>query len=102
MNWIFLALMGLLWLAFLGYRYERRRVKQQRHILRDLDVFGPSYGLDIVKRHPEVLRRGTIYVLLTDLEERRLVTSVEEAETPRYVLIPRRIYSITPLGRAEP
>ena len=58
------------------------------------------YGLELVKVVPS-LKRGTCYITLSKMEDDGLITSEleQESEMGRYVLTPRRKYSITQLGR---
>jgi DNA-binding PadR family transcriptional regulator len=70
-------------------------------VLSLLAVRGESYGLDLVRASDGRLSRGTIYVTLTALEEQQLVTSRQEDVTDPAIGIPRRLYRLTPRGRAE-
>jgi len=75
--------------------------RSELHAMKILDTFGAAYGLDIVKASGSAIRRGGVYVMLGRLEERGLVSSVQETNTPDHIGIPRRIYSLTDLGRKE-
>jgi DNA-binding PadR family transcriptional regulator len=55
------------------------------------------YGLELVERSDGGISRGSVYVTLSRMEEKGLVTSEQEAETGRSG-IPRRLYRPTGLG----
>lgn len=73
--------------------------KAELLILNLLNELGESYGLALVKESGGLLKRGTVYVTLFRMEEKGYVTSSEEALTPDYIGIPRRLYKLTSLGR---
>lgn len=56
------------------------------------------YGLQLVERSGGALKRGTVYVTLGRMETKGLVESEEQALPPGGIGLPRRIYSVTPLG----
>jgi len=63
-----------------------------------------KYGLELVKlsknrRWLERLWRGTVYVHLHNLEEKRYIQSKEEDETPIEIGLTRRLYRMTSEGR---
>lgn len=68
----------------------------------------PLFGLELVRRSPPgelQLKKGTIYVTLERMEKKGLVTSELETAPPPHVgegdfYIPRRMYRLTPQGRA--
>lgn len=92
----------LLVLVFVGAFLDTlHREKQVDAVLGHLLMFGESYGREMVGFSRGVLARGTVYVLLGQLEQEGLVYSREEALTPDYVGIPRRLYSLTARGHAE-
>lgn len=57
----------------------------------------PMYGLEIVVRSDRQISRGSVYVLLSRMEEKGLVISAEEKEPGRSG-IPRRLYEPTALA----
>lgn len=85
----------------LAYFDTVRREKQVDAVLGHLLIFGESYGREIVGCSRGVLARGTVYVLLGQLEQEKLVQSREELLPSSYVGIPRRLFSLTDSGRAE-
>ncbi len=80
-----------------GCRHERRVDAALSYLLSN----GESYGIEIVKGSNGILARGTVYVLLRELEEMGLVESRAEQHTPPHIAIPRRLYRLTRIGRAE-
>lgn len=90
-------------IVFVGAFFDTlRREKQIDAVLGHLLVFGESYGLDLVGFSRGVLARGTIHVLLGQLEQERLVTSrMDRPAERRYLGNPRRLYSLTERGHAE-
>ncbi len=57
-----------------------------------------SYGIDLIAASSGRLRRGTVYVLLHQMEERGLVVSAEDpSEDGR---LPRRRYAASKTGEA--
>ena len=57
----------------------------------------PMYGLQLVELSDGGLKRGTIYVTLNRLEEKRYVSSRREDAQPG-IAMPRRLYKATGLG----
>jgi len=70
----------------------------EAEILRFLMNGREAYGLGLVKASGGKLKRGTIYVTLTRMEEKGLVRSREEENATDYVGIRRRLYRVTGLG----
>ena len=68
-------------------------------ILRLLSSRPDAYGLDLVSLSNGVLERGTIYIMLADLEDRGFVTSRLENVEDASGRLPRRIYAITAQGK---
>jgi DNA-binding PadR family transcriptional regulator len=68
-------------------------------ILQLLVEGGELYGLELVARSKRRLKRGTVYVTLGRMEQKRLVTSHLEAPPPAAGGMPRRIYEPTAIGR---
>jgi PadR family transcriptional regulator PadR len=57
------------------------------------------YGLELVHASAGELKRGTVYVTLGRMEQKGLLASRLESETPRLGGSPRRLYTATSLGR---
>jgi PadR family transcriptional regulator len=57
------------------------------------------YGLELVAASKGRLKRGTVYVTLGRMEEKRFVTSRLEDAPPDAGGLPRRVYEATALGR---
>jgi PadR family transcriptional regulator PadR len=56
------------------------------------------YGLEILAASAGLLKRGSLYVTLQRMEEKKLVESRQEVRPKPEVGIPRRLYSVTGLG----
>jgi len=56
------------------------------------------YGLELVRRSGKRLKRGTVYVTLTRLEDKGFIESREEVQ-PNMPGMPRRLYKVTGYGR---
>lgn len=56
------------------------------------------YGLELVKES-NMLKRGTVYVTLERMSDKGYVRSREAERAPHESGLPRRIYSISGLGR---
>jgi DNA-binding PadR family transcriptional regulator len=56
------------------------------------------YGLQIVDESQGLLKRGTIYVTLQRMEEKKVIQSRQEERTRPEVGIARRVYTVTGLG----
>lgn len=54
-------------------------------------------GMDIVEKSGQVIRRGSVFAIASNLEGDGYITSHKE-ENPASA-IPRRLYKITPAGR---
>ena len=57
------------------------------------------YGLQLVAASRRQLKRGTVYVTLARMEDKRYVTSRLESPPPDAGGLPRRMYVPTALGR---
>ncbi len=57
------------------------------------------YGLEMVKASGGALKRGTVYVTLTRMQEKGFLTSIAE-ENPKHAGLPRREYSISGYGQS--
>jgi DNA-binding PadR family transcriptional regulator len=71
---------------------------KERLILERLVGAGPTFGQQLVDESGGALKRGTVYVTLSRMEAKGLVSSEQEAQQPGAVGLPRRIYRITGLG----
>lgn len=58
---------------------------------------GGSYGLELVRASEGSLKRGTVYVLLDRMEDKKYVTSKRDSD-PTMSGKPRRRYKPTKLG----
>lgn len=56
------------------------------------------YGLEILENSQGLLKRGTLYVTLQRMEEKKVLESKQEPRARPEVGIPRRVYWITGLG----
>mgnify|MGYP000937219513 CR=1 FL=1 len=68
-------------------------------ILQLLQQHGVSYGLQMVERANGRLRRGTVYVTLDLMEDKRYLSSRQQDPLPGAIGLPRRLYSLTEYGR---
>ena len=57
------------------------------------------YGLELVEASKGRLKRGTVYVTLSRMEDKGYVTSSQEAKAQGAIGLPRRVYRLTALGR---
>jgi len=72
--------------------------KKETAILRMLDEGQELFGLEMIERSDGLLQRGVVYVTLSRMEEKGLITSREE-RNQRHPGLPRRLYKITESGR---
>jgi DNA-binding HxlR family transcriptional regulator len=72
--------------------------KEEVSILRLLQTNGEMAGLSMVYAAPGILKRGTIYVTLDQMEEKGWLVSRMSPPTEPFSRPLRRHYSITPLG----
>lgn len=56
------------------------------------------YGLQIVDESAGLLKRGTIYVTLQRMEEKKVIKSRQEERSRPEIGIARRVYTVTGLG----
>lgn len=78
-----------------------RLSRKEMVILQLLAAGGPDYGLGLVSASHGALKRGTIYVTLSRMEDKGYLTSYKEdlaKDTPRASGPPRRIYQPTNYG----
>ncbi|MEM0946728.1 MAG: PadR family transcriptional regulator [Pseudomonadota bacterium] len=73
--------------------------KTEYLILDLLRAGGELYGLELVHRSDGALKRGTVYVTLGRMVEKKYLTAEEEKE-PSHPGLPRKRYRITGLGQA--
>jgi DNA-binding PadR family transcriptional regulator len=71
---------------------------KERLILERLVGDGPAFGQQLVDQSGGALKRGTVYVTLSRMEAKGLITSEQEAQLPGATGLPRRIYRATGLG----
>jgi PadR family transcriptional regulator, regulatory protein PadR len=64
----------------------------------DLLEHRDRFGLQLVAASKGRLKRGTIYVTLSRMEEKGFVTSWQEERAPGAIGLPRRLYRATPYG----
>lgn len=57
------------------------------------------YALELVERSRRRLGRGTVYVTLARMEEKGYLDSRQETPVPGWPGHPRRLYTVTGLGR---
>lgn len=74
------------------------RLSSKEYLILDLlRSKSDRYGLEMVKESNGKLKRGTIYVTLTRMDEKGYVRSRQE-KSPNEPGMPRRLYSITGAG----
>ena len=72
---------------------------KERLILELLVSSGAKYGLQLVDESRGRLKRGTVYVTLGRMQQKGLVESRHETETPDPDALTRRMYHPTGHGR---
>ena len=95
------VLLVLLSIALPTLLVKRSVPAGERCILDLLASCGPLYGLDLVNLSNGVLKRGTVYVLLSRLQDRGLVAYTEPGSDGRrrYMLCPGRMPPSTSGGQ---
>ena len=71
-------------------------------IVLDLLLSNPSsgmYGLELVLHSGKRLKRGTVYVTLSRMEEKGYVESWQVEQRPNVAGLPRRLYRVTGFGQ---
>jgi DNA-binding PadR family transcriptional regulator len=65
-----------------------------------IDLVGKDerYGLELIALSGHKLKRGTIYVTLSRMEQKGFITSRQEEPNPAAIGLPRRMYQVTPFG----
>ena len=56
------------------------------------------YGLELVDASGGALKRGSVYVILSRMEEKGFIESRQEEREPGASGLPRRLYRATPYG----
>lgn len=80
-------------------RAELPRLSGKERIILDLlTERGEQYGLQLVAAAGGRLKRGTVYVTLARMEEKRLISSRLETPADKRPGIPRRLYTPTADG----
>lgn len=59
---------------------------------------GETFGLKMVEQSEGELKRGTVYVTLSRMEEKGYISSRQEDQLPGAIGLPRRLYKLTGLG----
>ena len=75
------------------------RLSPKEALILDLLRGSERYGLELVTASDGALKRGTVYVTLGRMEEKGLIVSRVEDETPVNGGLPRRLYKPTPFGK---
>jgi DNA-binding PadR family transcriptional regulator len=73
--------------------------RKEALILDLLAAAGDRYGLELVDASEGRLKRGTVYVTLSRMEDKGYVTSTQEERPAGAIGLPRRLYRLTALGR---
>jgi hypothetical protein len=95
---LFLVLSAALGLIGLWSRVTGLHRERELEILRQLEMHGESFGLDLILRSNGLLQRGRIYAMLDDLERRGLLRSqVVPAQIGLYP-VSRRMFRISDQG----
>jgi|SRR5688572_25011230 len=65
-----------------------------------IDLVGRDerYGLEIIALSGHKLKRGTIYVTLSRMEQKGFIISRQEEPNPAGIGLPRRMYRVTAYG----
>ena len=79
-------------------RLPRLSVKEAL-VLELLLAHREMYGLELLTASRGRLKRGTVYVTLGRMEDKGYVTSRQESAPPPSGGLPRRLYTLTALGR---
>lgn len=75
------------------------RLSPKETLILDLLRGSERYGLELVTASDGALKRGTVYVTLGRMEEKGLIVSRVEDETPVNGGLPRRLYKPTAFGK---
>ena len=75
-------------------------VSRKEALILDLLTAGSDrYGLELVEASEGRLKRGTVYVTLSRMEDKGYVTSMQEERPSGAIGLPRRLYRLTVRGR---
>ena len=77
---------------------SRLTLPPTEHLILEMLLHGPDFGLSLVANSDGRLKRGTVYVTLGRMERKGLVTSEQEPRSAGAIGLPRRVYRVTPLG----
>lgn len=87
----------------MGFHQESDRLpvpsSKEALILQLLVRNSEMFGLRMVEESEGALKRGTVYVTLSRMEEKGYVTSRQEEQLPGAIGLPRRLYKLTGLGQ---
>jgi DNA-binding PadR family transcriptional regulator len=75
------------------------RLSAKETLILDLLRGSEKYGLELVTASDGALKRGTVYVTLGRMEDKGLIVSRVEDETPALGGLPRRLYQPTAFGK---
>ena len=75
------------------------RLSPKEALILELLRGSERYGLELVAASDGALKRGTVYVTLGRMEEKGLLVSRLEDETPANGGLPRRLYKPTAYGK---
>jgi DNA-binding PadR family transcriptional regulator len=70
----------------------------KERLILELLMDGPAFGLRLVEQSGGRLKRGTVYVTLGRMQRKGLIRSEAETPAPGAIGLPRRMYTVTPLG----
>jgi DNA-binding PadR family transcriptional regulator len=75
------------------------RLSRTEHVILDLLISeGELFGLQLVERSGGAVKRGTVYVTLGRMQDKRYVESRTEPASPGAIGLPRRLYRPTAYG----
>ena len=75
------------------------RLSTKEALILDMLRGAERYGLELVTASDGALKRGTVYVTLGRMEDKGLIVSRIEDETPANGGLPRRLYKPTAFGK---
>ena len=74
------------------------RLSATEHLILDLLAKEEMFGLQLVEESQGALKRGTVYVTLGRMQDKRYVESWTEEQAPGAIGLPRRLYRPTAYG----
>jgi DNA-binding PadR family transcriptional regulator len=74
------------------------RLSSTEHLILDLLAGEAMFGLQLVEKSNGALKRGTVYVTLGRMQDKRYVESWTEPQQPEAIGLPRRLYRPTAYG----